>query len=294
VADDAASLLATCEQTRFAPAASGDCAGLLARAEALVRALERERRLGPPAAAAMLLVLALASAGVAAGDNAKTLFFQGNTLYGEGRFAEAAAAFEAARATGVESAPLVFNLGNAYARAGDRGRALLNYERARRLAPADPDVAANMAYVRGEEPDDGAPSLRILLTVPLAARFGTDELVRASAAAWWILFLALAAGRLVPALLRPARWTMAAAVAVLALAGSAAVHRVARLERPAWAGVLRDVPVRFEPSDAGTTHFAALPGSVVEVLAERNGWAQVARRGDGLRGWVPEDAIERL
>lgn len=292
VADDAAGLLATCEQARFAPGASGDPAGLLARAEAIVRALERARRLGPPAAAAMLLVLALAS--VAAGDNAKTLFFQGNALYGEGRFAEAAAAYEAARAAGVESVSLAFNLGNAYARAGDRGRALLNYERARRLEPADPDVAANMAYVRGDEPDDGAPSLRVLLAVPLAVRFGTDALVRAGAAAWWILFLALAAGRLAPVLVRPARWTAAAAVVVLGLAGSAAVYRVARLERPAWAGVLRDVPVRFEPSDDGTAHFAAGPGSVVEVLAERNGWAQVARRGDGLRGWVPRDVLERL
>jgi hypothetical protein len=87
---------------------------------------------------------------------------------------------------------------------------------------------------------------------------------------------------------------VAAALLGLGLTTSAAAYRIARIERPAWAGVLRDVPVRFEPSETGTTHFAAPPGTVVEVLAERNDWAQVARRGDGLRGWVPLDAIERL
>ena len=67
-----------------------------------------------------------------------------------------------------------------------------------------------------------------------------------------------------------------------------------RVQRPAWAGVLREVPVRFEPSETGTTHSDAAPGTVVEVVAERAGWAQVARRADDRRGWVPLDAIERL
>jgi hypothetical protein len=87
---------------------------------------------------------------------------------------------------------------------------------------------------------------------------------------------------------------MTVAVMALVLAGSAAAYRLLRIEWPAWAAVERDVAVRFEPSETGTTHFAAPPGTVVEVLAERNGWAQVARRGDRLRGWVPLDAIERL
>jgi tetratricopeptide (TPR) repeat protein len=293
--EDAGALLALCEQVRFAPAASGDMAGALHRAEALVRGLERRRRMGRAmAAAGAALVLAFAAAALAVGENAKTLFFRGNALYGEERFADAAAAYETVRAAGVESAPLYFNLGNAYARSGERGRALLNYERARRLAPADPDVAANMAYGRGDGPDDGALPLWALLTVPLAARFGTNALLVLAAVAWWALFTALVLRRLVPAFGRAMRWTVAAAVVTLVLAGSAAAYRLLRVEWPAWAAVERDVAVRFEPSETGTTHFDAPPGTVLEVLAERNGWAQVARRGDRLRGWVPLDAIERL
>src|SRR5580658_10444736 len=40
------------------------------------------------------------------------------------------------------------NLANLYARAGKPGLAVLSYERAALLAPDDPDINANLAYVR--------------------------------------------------------------------------------------------------------------------------------------------------
>jgi hypothetical protein len=46
------------------------------------------------------------------------------------------------------SAAALYNLGNSYARAGQPGLAVLNYERARLLAPNDPDIEANLRHVR--------------------------------------------------------------------------------------------------------------------------------------------------
>ena len=46
------------------------------------------------------------------------------------------------------SAPALYNLANAYARAGKSGLAVLNYERARLLEPNDPDIDANLRHVR--------------------------------------------------------------------------------------------------------------------------------------------------
>jgi len=48
----------------------------------------------------------------------------------------------------VYSAPALYNLGNSYARAGKPAMAVLNYERARVLAPTDPDIQANLRHVR--------------------------------------------------------------------------------------------------------------------------------------------------
>jgi tetratricopeptide (TPR) repeat protein len=292
--EEAGALLGLCERARFAPAGAEDMSQALGRAEALVQALERQKKLGRAVAAAALAALALVSVARADGDSPKTIFFRGNALYGDGKFAEAAQAYEAVRAAGVESAPLYYNLGTAYARAGDEGRALLNYERARRLAPGDPDLRANMTFVRGDRADDGAAPLWVRLLLPLADRVGSDALLLAAAVAWWLLLAALLVGRLAEPLRRVARWGIVAATLTLLLTLPAAAYRAARVDRPQWAAVLADAAVRFEPSESGTEHFEAPAGSVVDVLAERAGWAQVARRGDGLRGWLPLAAIERF
>jgi hypothetical protein len=46
------------------------------------------------------------------------------------------------------SAADLYNAANAYARAGKPGMAVLHYERARLLAPNDPDIEANLRLVR--------------------------------------------------------------------------------------------------------------------------------------------------
>src|SRR5580658_3310664 len=46
------------------------------------------------------------------------------------------------------SADGLYNLANSYAEAGKPGLAVLSYERAALLAPGDPDINANLAYVR--------------------------------------------------------------------------------------------------------------------------------------------------
>lgn len=48
----------------------------------------------------------------------------------------------------VYSAPALYDLGNFYARAGRPAMAVLNYERARILAPTDPDIQKNLSHVR--------------------------------------------------------------------------------------------------------------------------------------------------
>ena len=46
------------------------------------------------------------------------------------------------------SAPRLFDMANAYVRDGKPGLAVLNYERARLLTPNDPDIQANLSFVR--------------------------------------------------------------------------------------------------------------------------------------------------
>ena len=71
-----------------------------------------------------------------------------NQLYESGRYQEAAQVYEQLLSQGTENSSLYFNLGNTYLVQGDHGRAILNYQRAARLDPRDPDIKANLAIAR--------------------------------------------------------------------------------------------------------------------------------------------------
>jgi hypothetical protein len=215
-------------------------------------------------------------------------------MYADGDFTGAVANYGRLLAAGLESGPLYYNLGNAYLREGDVGRAVLNYERARRLMPGDADLEANLRFATGGgDPDEGR-SLPARFMVPLASRFSTDALLLAVGLSWWTIALLLCAGRLWPAGARAVPGLAMTLGVVVVLTGSAATYRVVTIDEPNWAVAIVDETVRFAPTMDGTTHYEVPTGTVVRLLAAREAWVQVARRSDGLRGWIPSESVERL
>jgi hypothetical protein len=92
----------------------------------------------------MLTVTALSLVQSARAGNTAAAFDAANQALAEGKPAEASHHFEDIIAKQGYSAPVLFNLANAQLRAGKPGQAILNYERARWLAPHDADIAANL------------------------------------------------------------------------------------------------------------------------------------------------------
>src|SRR5882724_867099 len=68
-----------------------------------------------------------------------------NQLYDARKFTEAAAAYEKIEP---KTAHVYYNLGNAWFRQDKPGLAILNYAQARRLAPRDPDILANLKFAQ--------------------------------------------------------------------------------------------------------------------------------------------------
>src|SRR5205814_7261015 len=87
---------------------------------------------------------------VAASAFGQTDFGKANQEYAQGHFKEAIAGYETLVRSGPLSANLFYDLGNAYFRTGDFGRAILNYERALALEPHHPEATANLQIARDE------------------------------------------------------------------------------------------------------------------------------------------------
>lgn len=293
------------ERARYAPGrdAAAERRDAVVLASGIVDGLERarglERQLGARLPLVVLgLALALLAPARAETPPPQAAFFQGNQAYADGRYADAVAAYESVRRDGLSSGALEFNLGNAWMKQGDVGRAVAAYTRAARRLPRDPDVVANLAFAR-EQARIEAPELPLWLRLvaPFAASFTTAGLALAATLSWWILWALLAARLWIAgAGARLALGRVAAVIGVVcALLASSWAARAFEVEAREAAVVIAagDTPARFEPSPSGTEHFAVTPGTPVAVLEERDDWLQV-RRADGLRGWIPAAAVERV
>jgi len=249
-------------------------------AREIVEGLERQRGRSSRFAAGWLFVLfacavPLTDVGAEAQGEPPggglTAFFQGNTAYQGAAYDRAARSYQQLVDDGLESGSLYFNLGNAYFKDGQLGRAILNYERAKRLLPRDPDVQVNLSYAlelaREEVPK--RPFWQRLL-FPFASRATTGQLSILVSLLWFAL------------------------AAVLIVGGSLA-FRVATVELRRDAVVVEagETAVRFEPSENGTEHFRVAEGALLEVTDERDEWLQV-RRWDGRRGWIPGEVLELI
>ncbi|MBI4115415.1 MAG: tetratricopeptide repeat protein [Candidatus Omnitrophica bacterium] len=95
-----------------------------------------------------VLVLSSIGAAYALADSA-TPFREASLAYRGGDYSKATSLYESLVAKSSESADVFYNLGNAYFKQEHLGRAILNYEKARRLTPRDRDILTNLEYVRG-------------------------------------------------------------------------------------------------------------------------------------------------
>lgn len=109
----------------------------------------------------LLILTIVISANLFASNNA--LLDSGNTYYSNGEFEKAITAYETIVKSGLESAELYYNLGNAYYKENNLPYSILNYERAKLLAPDNEDINFNLELTKGHIVDkiDELPELII-------------------------------------------------------------------------------------------------------------------------------------
>ncbi|EQB64193.1 MAG: hypothetical protein RBG1_1C00001G1772 [candidate division Zixibacteria bacterium RBG-1] len=81
-------------------------------------------------------------------ENSTELFQKGNRYYDSSNFKSAIQAYQQLLNRGIKDATVYYNLGNAYFRDKQLGKAILYYRKAQRLSPRDSDIATNLSYSR--------------------------------------------------------------------------------------------------------------------------------------------------
>jgi len=214
-----------------------------------------------------------------------------NKLYEQGKFAEAAAAYEAIRQTGVASPALDFNLGNALFKSSQIGRALVAYRQAEQLTPRDPDVRANLQFARNQVQ---GPTRRAGRVERWLGKLSLNEWTALAAVSLWLTFVSLAAVQLKPKLAQSLRnFTIAAVIATLIFGAALALAFTTQGGRNLAIVTARDVTVHNGPFDESPSAFTANDGAELRVLDRKENWLQVT--DDNRRtGWLKRDEVKLL
>jgi tetratricopeptide (TPR) repeat protein len=224
----------------------------------------------------------------ASAANSEPAFEAANKLYEEGRFAEAATAYENLLRSGGVSAALYFNLGNAYFKAGQLGRAIAAYRNASRLSPRDPDITANLQFARNQRQ---GPSVSISPFHRWLGKFSLNEWTSLASIAFWTWLLLLAFTELRPTLKKPLRGTLLVLGASTVGLGILLIAEW-RAERLIQVVVVTapQASARHGPLDESQVAFTLNDGAELRLLDKKNDWLQVTS-GANRVGWIKRNSV---
>jgi tetratricopeptide (TPR) repeat protein len=227
-------------------------------------------------------------------SNLERIFYRGNDAYEKGEYSKAIDEYEGIIAAGYESGPVYYNLGNAYFKTGDLGKAVLDYERARRLMPRSADLKANIQFaanrISGETrlAEKGVWQWRPVRLY--AGNFTINELLLVVSGIYTFAFMLLILAMYFPA--RKVRIFIAIFfLFIFGLYNSLIIwHKADGVGKDAV--VMQDeADSRYGPFDSATTFFKLHEGMKVKILKDKAGWYKI-ERPDGKVGWVKKSDLE--
>ena len=249
----------------------------------------------------LVLLLSTLALVVPVAASAQVEFYQeGNRLYQDGDFEGALSSYLRVVEAGLESGEVFYNIGNSYFKIGELARAILNYERARRLLPGDEDVRANLELARSLTVDEIEPLPRFWVLgawswwvglLPRSLLIGVVALAYLAGTTGVILLLMKRGTSL-------ARWggrVVLGASSVLLIFGLNLAIRELEIGQAEEAVVMApQVDVRSAPvDDKALTIFTVHEGTKVRVDRRAETWAEVVLE-DGKVGWVRVEVLETI
>jgi tetratricopeptide (TPR) repeat protein len=226
------------------------------------------------------------------------LWFQrGNEAYEEQQYDSAGAYYRKIIDAGVHNSAVYYNLANAYFRQHEKGRAILNYERAKKLAPNDPDIAANLKFARMHIVDRVPAPERSLFESIL---WHLHRLLPLGMQLWVLLALLFllaalyAIGLFVSHNARLWLIYLGSLVAVVVVfVGISSGLKIYEAERVDYAVVLESaIDARNQP-EGRTVLFTVHEGTKFRVRKRSGDWWLVSLP-NGVSGWVASSALETI
>lgn len=227
------------------------------------------------------------------------LFEQANTLYNQGKYAEAIDKYTAILDTEKHSSELYFNLANAHYKLNNIAPSIYYYEKALLLSPNDKEIKNNMAFATNMTIDaiDVIPETGWARFVKSITNMMSFDAWAKTAVAFTFCFVLLfliyyfAYSTLKK---RVSFITSLISLLLLCVSLAFAFHKfnIDKNNRPAIV-FAQESKVKSEPNLRSEEAFRLHEGTKVQVLDTVNNWKRI-RLADGKTGWVISDDIKLI
>jgi tetratricopeptide (TPR) repeat protein len=232
-------------------------------------------------------------------EDLKAVFDSANSEYSKGNYENAIKYYEQILSENKESSALYFNLGNAYFKTNKLSKAILNYERAKKLDPNDESIESNLklANQKTEDKIEAAPQLFL-------SQWKSSIVDLMNEKQWSILLIVAIIGSLTCFVLyiasRP-RWLKQSGF----FGGSALMFFSVFLflmARSKYNSTINSgsaiitsasVTVSGSPSEKGTRLFLLHEGTKVTVTEKGADWTEI-KIANGNVGWIKTESLEEI
>ena len=229
----------------------------------------------------------------------QNLMQQANSLYKEGQYQNAVDLYNEILDSGYESEAVFFNLGNAYFRLDNLGYAIVNYEKALKLAPDDEDINYNLLIANARTVDKIKELPKLFIVEwweVLVTSLSINNWLVITVFFYYILLLTIAGYFLIRKFRLQrflAYWGIANIIIVILLSGLL----FARINREASTdyGVLLEstITVKQSPNEKSSDVFVIHEGIKFAIEDRLDNWAKI-KLADGKVGWLPENTFAKI
>ncbi len=227
------------------------------------------------------------------------IFDKANTLYNEGKYADAISQYESILATKNHSEALYFNLGNAHYKLNHIAPSIYYYEKALQLNPNDSDIKNNLALAKNMTIDainvipEGGLS-KILNNTTNALTFDSWAKVSVGFVFCFVVLFLIYYFAYSSLRKRLAFLGSMATLFLMCVTLLFAFHKfnLDKLDKPAIV-FAQESSVKNEPNSRSEDSFNLHEGTKVQVLDTVNNWKKIKLQ-DGKTGWISSADIKAL
>ena len=225
------------------------------------------------------------------------LFNQANDYYSEGNYGQAIEKYQALITEGYQDPPLFYNLGNAYFKIGELGRAILFYEKAKKILPRNEDILKNLQYVNSLTTDKIQGEISGFLS-KLCAKIVFFLTINELTIIFTVIYLFLISTGIIylfkkkETLRKILFQILAFSIVFFTITAMVSFYRIYHLKSTHRGVIVSDqVEIKSGPENSLATLFSLHEGATFKIQQKRGDWFQITLKNEWI-GWVHSKEIE--